>query len=148
MSYTPTNWQPDDVVTAARMNSLETAVGELNMSYTPNTWVNGDVITAAKMNALEQAVAAGGGGGGGDFSTAEVVITKNAAATIPLPFCIEEGGMGGIVAYGIDDSGTYTIPLFMGMCVTTISDNVTVTGDIADNDGVIIITGDGSITTS
>ena len=74
MSYTPTNWKSDDVVTTARMNKLESAVGEMNMSYTPNVWVDGDVLTASKMNTLEQAVASGGGGGGGDFSTAEVTI--------------------------------------------------------------------------
>ena len=33
------------------------------MSYTPNNWKPGDVLTAAKMNKLEAAVAQGGGGG-------------------------------------------------------------------------------------
>lgn len=63
MSYTPTEWESTDVVTATRLNALEQAVGDLNMSYTPNVWQNGDILTADKMNALEQAVASGGGGG-------------------------------------------------------------------------------------
>lgn len=75
MSYTPTNWESDDVVTATRMNALENAVGDMNMSYTPNTWVDGDVLTAAKMNALEQAVASGGGGGGGDVGILTLTVT-------------------------------------------------------------------------
>lgn len=73
MSYTPTNWVATDVVTATRMNSLEQAVGEMNMSYTPHTWTDGDVLTATRMNALEQAVASGGGGG--DISTATVSVS-------------------------------------------------------------------------
>lgn len=34
------------------------------MSYTPTNWQTGDTITAAKMNKLEQGVADAGGGGG------------------------------------------------------------------------------------
>ena len=67
MSYTPTEWESTDVVTATRLNALEQAVGDLNMSYTPNVWQNGDILTADKMNALEQAVASGGGGGSSDY---------------------------------------------------------------------------------
>lgn len=74
MAYTPNTWESGDVVTATKLNSLEQAVGELNMSYTPNNWSDGDVLSAAKMNALEQAVASGGGGGGGDFETAQVSV--------------------------------------------------------------------------
>lgn len=77
MSYTPTEWEPTDVVTATRMNALETAVGDINMSYTPNTWSDGDILSAEKMNALEQAVASGGGGGS-DFSTATVTLNPTA----------------------------------------------------------------------
>lgn len=76
MAYTPTEWETADIVTATRMNALETAVGDMNMSYTPNTWSDGDILTAAKMNALEQAVASGGGGGSSDFFTAEVTIVN------------------------------------------------------------------------
>ena len=74
MSYTPTEWESTDVVTATRINALETAVGDMNMSYTPNTWSDGDILSAEKMNALEQAVASGGGGSS-DFSTATMTVS-------------------------------------------------------------------------
>lgn len=79
MSYTPTEWESADIVTATRINKLETAVGDMNMSYTPNTWSDGDILSADKMNALEQAVAEGGGGSS-DFSTAEITFVMNAEA--------------------------------------------------------------------
>lgn len=79
MSYTPTEWESTDVVTATRMNALETAVGEMNMSYTPNTWSDGDILSAEKMNALEQAVASGGGGGGSWQTVFEGSVTTTSA---------------------------------------------------------------------
>lgn len=155
MSYTPTEWQPDDVVTAARMNSLETAVGEINMSYTPNTWVNGEVITAAKMNALEQAVAAGGGGGGGDFSTVSMTISG-----FPSGF---GGGVsiGGFV--GIEDdmlmpvadesnyqNGEYDMVLYQGTGYVYCYESIIVSGDAEydGNEGIITVTGDFTISPS
>ena len=71
MSYTLTEWESTDVVTATRMNALEQAVGDMNMSYTPNVWSDGDILSAEKMNALEQAVASGGGG-----SSAPLICTE------------------------------------------------------------------------
>ena len=92
MSYTPTEWESTDVVTATRMNSLEQAVGDINTSYTPNIWSDGDILSAEKMNALEQAVASGGGGSS-DFSTAEVTIINNANNSVDfnVPLALEEG---------------------------------------------------------
>ena len=81
MSYTPTEWESTDVVTATRMNALETAVGDMNMSYTPNTWSDGDILSAEKMNALEQAVASGGGGSS-DIPTFKVTVINNSASDI------------------------------------------------------------------
>ena len=160
MSYTPTEWQPDDIVAAARMNSLETAVGEINMSYTPNTWVNGDVITAAKMNALEQAVASGGGGSS-DFSTAEVTVVLNAALvpTCYAPVCVdyidEEYPEDN---YSASETvllvpGTFTMPLYKGECRLTMDTGRTITGtgSVEIYEGIlvlIVITGDCTITIS
>lgn len=76
MAYTPTEWESADIVTAVRMNSLESAVGDLDMSYTPNVWSDGDILTADKMNALEQAVASGGGGGGVDVRTLTITVNN------------------------------------------------------------------------
>ena len=162
MSYTPTEWQPDDIVTAARMNTLETAVGEMNMSYTPNTWVNGDVITAAKMNALEQAVASGGGSS--DFSTAEVTIVNDTHNNIdimllPIVSEIDEGvyGLVGASAAQLNasHSETYIVGLYQGLCAwaTALYDSYasytfTGSGSVTVLDVVLIITGDCTITIS
>ena len=144
MSYTPTEWQPDDIVTAARMNTLETAVGEMNMSYTPNTWVNGDVITAAKMNALEQAVASGGGGSS-DFTIAEVTMTNNKndsiGMLIPMIFSEDETNALVIVSELETGESVFQIPVYEGMTFVSPLDDVgtpTITGDIEFDDFFII----------
>lgn len=117
MSYTPTEWESTDVVTATRMNALEQAVGDMNMSYTPNTWSDGDILSAEKMNALEQAVASGGGGGsGGDFSTATVTIVNNLQSqeNLNMPCIMNAEGMDFIHPITSINSGTNTItvPLY------------------------------------
>lgn len=114
MSYTPTNWSPTDVVTATRMNSLEQAVGEMNMSYTPHIWTDGDVLTASAMNALEQAVASGGGGGG-DISIASVSVSFVSDYNV-LGFDygyvnVMTENDGQAVAFYYDSSGDYGLPV-------------------------------------
>ena len=155
MSYTPTEWESTDVVTATRLNALEQAVGDLNMSYTPNVWQNGDILTADKMNALEQAVASGGGGGSSDFSTAEVMLINNTENSIDIyGLCIiEDGDL--VTGAGIASNTTKTIPVVLyegnsslGVLETTAT--VTTTGDIEyDADfGDLSVTGNGTITIS
>lgn len=148
MSYTPTEWEPTDVVTATRINALEQAVGDMNMSYTPNTWSDGDILSAEKMNALEQAVASGGGGSS-DFSTAEVLITNNTANDVLclLPIVTNEGVNALGYLYS-GDSGNVTIPLYNGTAILFIDSAVILTGDIADEDGLLYVTGNGTITIS
>jgi hypothetical protein len=151
MSYTPTEWQPDDIVTAARMNSLETAVGEMNMSYTPHTWVNDEVITAAKMNALEQAVAEGGGGSS-DFSTATVTINPNnrGAELYGAYFDGNDAFTSDVLVQRADM--TLTAVMYKGAMYGAIDTDrqVSVSGSITyDSEyGDIIITGDCTITLS
>lgn len=165
MSYTPTKWEPDDIVTATRMNTLETAVGEMNMSYTPNTWVDGDVLTAAKMNALEQAVASGGGGG--DFSTAQVTFITNQSGH----YAIIYGAIFDISSQTsyptpltaiatadveIANDDVYTVALYNGYAYVTMQeDNITVSGNATAEEYIpeytawlITITGDCTITIS
>ena len=164
MSYTPTEWETADIVTAQRMNALETAVGELNMSYTPNTWSDGDILSASKMNALEQAVASGGGGSS-DFSTAEVTVVNglNIPVSASTARACETGDMGAgapaMIYPEIDvmgsQSATFSIVLYKGKSVAifylesgtiTVSGNITIVGE---GDGIILeITGDGTITIS
>lgn len=84
MSYEPTTWTNGDIITATKLNNIESGVQSVSSNYTPTTWANGDIITATKLNNIEQGIvnAEGGGGGGGssDFSTATV--TLNAGGTI------------------------------------------------------------------
>ena len=95
MAYTPHEWESGEVLTPAKLNTLTTAIGEMDMSYTPKTWHDGDILSAAEMNRIEEAVASGGGGGGGDFSTAEVTIIDNTDPNIEHLFnnfiIIEDG---------------------------------------------------------
>ena len=152
MSYTPNEWESGDVVTTARMNALETAVGDMNMSYTPNTWSDGDILTAAKMNALEQAVASGGGGSS-DFDTAEMTIVTESTEQINAPFIAHapmEPSFDYINAFSqVVPSGTYDVVLYKGNAVIQILNNATVSGDIEDlSGGMYLVTGDCTITIS
>jgi len=148
MSYTPTEWESADIVTATRMNKLETAVGDANMSYTPNTWSDGDILTASKMNALEQAVA---GGGSSDFSTAEVTIVFDESAGVD--------SIAGLIAYLYDDilvidpsiiAQTYTMPISKNGTLIYpewIVDYINIDGRAEkDEYGAIVVTGDCTLT--
>ena len=173
MSYTPTEWESTDVVTATRMNALETAVGDMNMSYTPNVWSDGDILSADKMNALEQAVASGGGGSS-DFSTAQVTIVTGANG-IALSGGVESMSEGyifiksaeygdiGVTTLGVPSQSTATAKalLFKNLDLEEIPHEFTafftaVDGTIATVDGnceiveetSILIWGDCTITVS
>lgn len=162
MSYTPTEWEPTDVVTATRMNALEQAVGDMNMSYTPNTWSDGDILSAEKMNALEQAVASGGGSS--DFSTAQVTFVNNtgASSVASVPNCVEENALGSgspaTVTYFVPTQDATpvvaNVPLYKGSCYGFWDTNdeqfeISVSGDVAlMGGGTILITGDCTITIS
>ena len=73
MSYTPQTWENGDIITAAKLNNIESGVQSVSNSYTPTTWVNGDIITAVKLNNIEQGIA-NAGGGSSDLTTAEVTV--------------------------------------------------------------------------
>ncbi len=169
MAYTPTEWETADIVTAARMNALETAVGDMNMSYTPNTWSDGDILTAAKMNALEQAVASGGGGGSSDFSTAEVTIEgASFDHSIRLQGALALDYHDPNYPEDDDSYSSYTPPtqyisenialniiLYKGKAVinalaVTQADSISVSGDISPlfMEGDYLITGDCTVTIS
>ncbi len=151
MSYTPTEWETADIVTATRMNALEQAVGDMNMSYTPNVWSDGDILSAEKMNALEQAVA-GGGGGGSDFSTATMTVTN----TVEDSFVNLTGVFVNTQAdelvpdYGCG-YGTTTVIVVLygdnGSIVGIDAEEITsTTGDITVEDFNYIVTGDCTVT--
>lgn len=162
MSYTPTEWESTDVVTATRMNALEQAVGDMNMSYTPNTWSDGDILSAEKMNALEQAVASGGGGSS-DFSTAQVVIGEGVSGMLEATLVdvseeweLPEGSLPLVlISKDITSSSreTFDVCLYNGHTLFYDYSGVAVTGNItllttAQDTPIYDITGDCTITIS
>lgn len=157
MSYTPTEWESTDVVTATRMNALETAVGDMSMSYTPNTWSDGDILSAEKMNALEQAVASGGGGSS-DFTTCTVTVTTTAGESTIWVSAIEEAFPpfvpdATITPYNYvypNEPRTLTVALYKGHTTVFLEEGATatVTGSITRNGTTLDITGDGTIAIS
>lgn len=158
MSYTPTEWEPTDVVTATRMNALETAVGDMNMSYTPNTWSDGDILSAEKMNALEQAVASGGGGGSSDFSTAQVTVVNNtndnvlcyAPVILESPAPIIPSSALGYFSVSENSSTAETLIMYKGEGDMTIETEASLSGsgDVEIDSNNAYITGDCTITIS
>lgn len=56
MSYTPTIWKTGDVITAQKLNKMESAIHTILSDYSPTNWVYGDIITAEKLNKLENAI--------------------------------------------------------------------------------------------
>lgn len=161
MSYTPTEWEPTDVVTATRMNALEQAVGDMNMSYTPNTWSDGDILSAEKMNALEQAVASGGGGSS-DFSTAEATVTNGSSIPFSGNGCIvnDEDSIA-IGDFYVEGDDVINLILYKGSSQISLYDSiykntVALAGDVEGYDDIFetnkykgfIVTGDCTITIS
>lgn len=66
MSYVPTEWKTGDVITANKLNHMETEIAnEIH-------WVDGDIITADKLNSMERRI-------GGEFEpwVTDEIITAN-----------------------------------------------------------------------
>lgn len=161
MSYTPQTWANGDIITATKLNNIESGVQSVSNSYTPTTWVNGDIITATKLNNIEQGIA-NAGGGSSDFSTAEVTVISNVdGAELLVPRTIEafppfepNPRIVGDAVFG-EETTTLTVVLYKGYATAQISSNSVscgisaVTGDITINDPTAqdcTITGDGTIT--
>lgn len=160
MSYEPTTWVTGDIITATKLNNIESGVQSVSSSYTPTTWVTGDIITATKLNNIEQGIA-NAGGGSSDFSTAQVTIvnsTENLGIELVLPVCMEENAMGQgspacIQPYNSVPLGTYnvSVAMYKGTAlgiIMTPNVNVSTTGAVIFNNGRLIITGDCTITIS
>ena len=157
MAYTPHEWESGEVLTPAKLNTLTTAIGEMDMSYTPKTWHDGDILSAAEMNRIENAVASGGGGGGGDFSTATLTVSSAYTVDLYVPQLLEadtwgEGQPPFIYTYENSRGGTYEVLLYKGAAYVGINceyHSVNCSGDITDmGDNYFLITGDCTITIS
>lgn len=79
MAYNKNTWQNGDIITAEKLNNVESGVEEINMSYEKTTWETGDVITAEKLNNIEDGIA---GAGGGDYTTAQVTLINSADTSV------------------------------------------------------------------
>lgn len=93
-----------------------------------------------------------GGGGSSDFSTAEVTVTVTGDRPDPLEFygsCIVDDELAGFTE--VSETGTITFVLYKGKSQEIEvgvgdNENITVTGGITYDDGIMYITGDGTLT--
>ena len=151
MSYTPQTWENGDIITATKLNNIESGVQSVSNSYTPTTWVNGDIITATKLNNIEQGIA-NAGGGSSDYSTATVTIISNNKNAELFGFYIDgdDNCTPDFLVTRVD--GTLTAVMYKGAMYGGIQTDwqVSVSGSITyDSEyGDIIITGDCTITLS
>ena len=151
MTYTPTEWNCGDALTAEKMNKIERGVSDMNGEYTPNEWSCGDTITAEKLNHIEQGIA--DSGGSSDFSTAEVTVSNQDGVMFLLSTVTDDGREGASFSFPLVDVsyGTVQAVLYKGTAYGLIlveSINVTTTGaaEYNESDGILIITGDCTIT--
>lgn len=114
-----------------------TVIDEENQTAATTGYINGEPVEFS------------GGGGSSDFSTAEVLITNNTAndvlCLIPL---VTNEGVNALGTLYSNDSGNVTIPLYTGTAILFIDSPVSITGDITEEDGLLHVTGDGTITIS
>ena len=87
------------------------------------------------------------------FSTAQVTINpvNSRTLTLPIPGVFSSGGFSAIlvdIILGGGSAGTWTVPLYNGVCVITVEtlEYVNVSGACEYDDGQLIISGDCSIT--
>ena len=165
MSYDKNTWAKGDVITASKLNNIESGVKGVNMSYNKTTWQTGDVITATKLNNIEDGIA--NASGGGDITEVSVTIktVKNHAEAVSGDSIIIVDGLAHIyngeiitsaITIGLLNTLTYDALLYQGSCGTAIySDYRELTFEVSGDatyeaqgpDGAeVTITGDCEIT--
>lgn len=83
-----------------------------------------------------------------------MTIVDNVKRNILLPFIVDDDGqeLHSILNLGISENGSYTVPLYKGSLTGIIekgSGSVSVSGYITYlPDGIVVVTGDGTITIS
>ena len=152
MSYEPTTWVTGDIITATKLNNIESGVQSVSSSYTPTTWVTGDIITATKLNNIEQGIA-NAGGGSSDFSAAEVTVINNTNDPVkvdaPLAIVVGEYTFAGTSTLVEPGTKILNVVLYFGKGACAVAEgNVSVSGDAELDEGYIIVTGDCTITIS
>ena len=154
MSYEPTTWANGDIITATKLNNIESGVQSVSSSYTPTTWATGDIITATKLNNIEQGIA-NAGGGSSDFSTAQVtVVNTGSARSLNGANALDDGeDTGSVGSMGIPSSATKTVSAILYKGVAWISRGdatiVSVSGSAEKlGSSMVMVTGDCTITIS
>lgn len=112
---------------------------------------NGTYETKGEMYNKVTVNVEGGGGGSSDFSTAEVTITGiGEGTTVPIIGCYCFNDYNLLLPFTEIGDGVYTVPLYKGTVAFTPDPDLvyTLSGNATDNDGIIIITGDCTITIS
>ena len=93
-----------------------------------------------------------GGGGSSDFSKAEVTIINSSRSDVPcaIPIAVDEhNNAEAISRIRGDAENTYKVILYKGTaCLLFDSEDIAVTGAITIDDGLVFVTGDGTITIS
>jgi len=93
-------------------------------------------------------------GGGGDLSIARVVITNNRTGEIDINLAeIIEGGfigtyINGPIHLAASETSNHKIPLYQGSNRTLFMGTAAVTGSISFAEGLLTVSGDGTITVS
>ena len=123
------NWTDDDVA-----NVIEVASEDGSVS-------------SVKVNGVEY------GGGGGDLTVADVTIINNTADEVEINLAAITSSMVGYQITGplyspATSTDTWQIPLYQGSNCTLFMGTVSTTGSITYDQGIITITGDGTITIS
>lgn len=159
MSYEKNTWNKGDVITAEKLNNVESGIEEINVSYEKTTWETGDTITAEKLNNIETGIEEAGSS---DFSTATVTIANLDEGPRMYNKCfacyeeneLGEGSptmLGTYIGIEPNSSVTLKVPLYKGYAYwvnpfDSAGAVAVVTGDIINNNGNFTITGDGTIT--
>ena len=130
---------------AAKADDLVIPTGTITITE------NGENIDVAQ---YEKATVNVSGGGSSDFSTAEVtLLSESVNVPIYMPYVIDDGENNFIVTDGYTSPDEYIAPLYKGKLIVAVDlvngqGDYSFTGDIVfdEEEGVIVITGDGTIT--
>lgn len=136
----------DGVLDSLKVNGseIETPSGKIMITE------NGTDIDVAQYALADVNVE--GGGGSSDFSKAEVTIINSSRSDVPcaIPIAVDEhNNAEAISRIRGDAENTYKVILYKGTaCLLFDSEDIAVTGAITIDDGLVFVTGDGTITIS
>ena len=112
-----------------------TIIDEENRTAETTGYINGEYVEFS-------------GGGSSDFSTAEVTVIGSGGAISGANIYDDEND-DNTASYGVLESGVNTVVLYKGKAILYAQgEEISVSGSITDNEGVLTVTGNGTITIS